>query len=646
MTQIPFRRMAAGVLALALPGVAAANFSETTILQTSSTLSFDTGAVAASGGDVVWSGNSFAPQGAAKAKSLGNVGLTAFGILPQAYFVDEARSAQATPIPSASLAPGDGVVVVSNGGAVAKVLVMANAGGFLSLRFTTFGISAPAGVPTITQVVSNSSFIPPGYPNYGIPPSSLFVVAGAGLADPGGPVLQSSAPPGIPLALNGASITVVVNGVTTHPALYYTSPTQVAGVLPAATPVGIGTLTLIHNGVSSAPAPIEVTASAVGINSYSGSQGVVTDAATGALLTYTNSGQAGQAIVIWSTGLGADPADSDTIFTTTPHVVNTPLQIYIGGALATILYQGSSGYPGVNQLNVLIPASAPTGCWVPLAAITGTVVSNIVTIPINPGGGACRDPLTGLSGNQVAPAGGTLRTGLVSLIYVNEPARNGARRVTESANGAFIRYTGLYAPPWPLSPGGCILQDLTPVPLPGLAPLDVGQMSLTGPGGLSMRLGPQAGVRGSFSTQLPAGSIPSAGGTYTFQGMGGTDVGPFSTSLTLSNPVLSWTNRVAAATVNRAQGLSATWTGGNAGSYVFVTGTSISTGLGLARGFTCMASANAGRFDVPGYILLGLPAGTGAVGLQNDVYGTVSATGLDISLAVAEVSFSEDSVYR
>ena len=32
------------------------------------------------------------------------------------------------------------------------------------------------------------------------------------------------------LTLNGASISVTVNGVTTHPAIYYTSPTQIAGV--------------------------------------------------------------------------------------------------------------------------------------------------------------------------------------------------------------------------------------------------------------------------------------------------------------------------------------------------------------------------------------------------------------------------------
>src|SRR5579862_967942 len=45
---------------------------------------------------------------------------------------------------------------------------------------------------------------------------------------PGSPVLQSSQGSGIPLSLNGCSITVVVNGVTVQPGLYYTSPTQVA----------------------------------------------------------------------------------------------------------------------------------------------------------------------------------------------------------------------------------------------------------------------------------------------------------------------------------------------------------------------------------------------------------------------------------
>ena len=644
MNQPLSRRVALAVVAFALPALAQLN--ETTVLQTNATLNLDTGAVATSGGDIQWTGTSVVPQGTARVANLGDIGGTAFGLLPQSYFQQEAATARTTPLPNNVLIPGNVFVVVTNGAHTAKVLITANSGGFLTLRFTTFGVTAPAGVPAITQILNNSSYIPPGLPNYGIAPSSLFVVLGRGLADPGGPILQSSEGSGIPLTLNGASITVVVNGVTTRPALYYTSPTQVAAVLPAATPVGTGTLTMTYKGVTSAPAPIQVVPSAVGINSYSNNLGVVTDGITGALLTFTNSGAPGQIIVLWATGLGADPEDSDTTLTLTPHAVNTPLQIYIGGVLATILYQGASVYPGVNQINVTIPQSVPTGCWVPLAAITGTVVSNVVTIPISPAGGACTDAPTGLSGNQITPSGGqTLRTGLVSLVHTDSPGRNNTRTVTDSANAAFVRYTGLYVPNQALSPGGCILQDITPVPLPGITGLDVGSITLTGPSGQAVTLGSQ-GIRGVFFANLAAGAIPASGGTFTFRGSGGADVGPFTSTLTLANPLLTWTNQSAAATIDRTQGLLVTWTGGNPGTYVFITGTSTLAGLGLARGYTCMAPVDAGRFTVPSYILLGLPPGSGGSGVQNNITGPLPASGLDVSLALAGVYFSITSTYR
>jgi uncharacterized protein (TIGR03437 family) len=252
---------------------------------------------------------------------------------------------------------------------------------------TTFAVTPPAGVPLVSQILNNSSFLPFGYPNYSIAPSSLFVVTGSGLADPGDPVLHSSEAPGLPLTLNGASLTVVVNGVTVHPALYYTSPTQLAAVLPAATPVGFGTITVTYNGQTSQPAPMDVVPTALGINNYYGNVGVATDNTTGALLTYTNTGVPGETIVLWTTGLGADPADSDTTLTLTPHAINTPLQIYIGGIQAAILYAGASPYPGVDQINLTIPAGVPSGCWVPLVAVTnGNAVGNVVTLPISAGG--------------------------------------------------------------------------------------------------------------------------------------------------------------------------------------------------------------------------------------------------------------------
>src|SRR5579871_2257158 len=329
-------------------------------------------------------------------------------------------------------------------------------------------LGALAVPPTIAQILNNSSTIPKGAPNYGIAPSSIFIVTGTGLADPGTPVLQNTSG-GLPLTLNGASITVVVNGVTVHPALYYTTPTQLAAVLPAATPVGIGTLTVTYNGASSAAAAIQVVASAVGFNHFNQIPipegvtnvnvdiGVATDNSTGALLTFTNSGTPGEIIVLWATGLGADPADSDTAFSSSPHAVNTPLQIYIGGVLATVYYQGSAGYPGVNQINVAIPVSAVVGCYVPLAAVTGNVISNVVMLPIHPGGGACVEG--SLTGDQILKdTQDVLKAGGVNLIQTNVTNAKGTT-VTNSAGAAFVKDSGLLGGATGrsglLSPGGC-----------------------------------------------------------------------------------------------------------------------------------------------------------------------------------------------
>lgn len=109
------------------------------------------------------------------------------------------------------------------------------------------------------------------------------------------------------MSLNGASIAVTVNGVTVHPALYYTSGGQLAAVLPASTPIGDGTLTVTYNGKTGAPFPIHVVAAALGINTYGGDVGVASDAITGAVLTYANSGSPNEIITLWATGLGADP---------------------------------------------------------------------------------------------------------------------------------------------------------------------------------------------------------------------------------------------------------------------------------------------------------------------------------------------------
>ncbi len=109
---------------------------------------------------------------------------------------------------------------------------------------------------------------------------------------------------------------------------------------------------------------------------------------------------------MYGSGLGADTSDSDTVFTTTPHAVNTPLQIYIGGVQASILYAGSSGYPGYDQLDVTIPDSVPLSCYVGVVGVTGSgsslTVSNFGSLSISTAGGQCDDSVFGLSGTTVS----------------------------------------------------------------------------------------------------------------------------------------------------------------------------------------------------------------------------------------------------
>ena len=172
---LPVRIVALAILACALPLAVWADLSENTILQTGSALNLDTGAVAGSGGDILWNGSTIARQGSATLRNLGNLGATNFNGLDQSYWDTVAGGASGTSIAANLLVSGDGFAAITNSGKIAKVLVVANSGGVITLQFTTFGVSAAPGVPVIAHILNNSSLTPAGMPNYGIAPSSIFV---------------------------------------------------------------------------------------------------------------------------------------------------------------------------------------------------------------------------------------------------------------------------------------------------------------------------------------------------------------------------------------------------------------------------------------------------------------------------------------
>ena len=109
----------------------------------------------------------------------------------------------------------------------------------------------------------------------------------------------------------------------------------------------------------------------------------------------------------------------------------------------------------------------------------------------------------------------------------------------------------------------------------------------------------------------------------------------------------TWTNPSVAA--NRTRGVTVTWTGGKPSSYITISGgitTVDEQTLDFeTASFICRAPVEAGQFTVPSYILLGVPVGNGSLLLQNNIYSTLPASGLDISFALGSNSYSTPAVY-
>ena len=635
------------LLVSAFSTAALADQSGATTLTANTYLNLETGAVSNIGGDILWNGTSLIPQGRAGLHNLGKYGSRVF----KSIAVRSASSVpySAAPIPAGALVAGDIFGVHTNGGHYAKAIVTAVSGTSLYVQFTTFisaGTGVAAGVAAsgppvfIYEVQNNYSFLLPGAPNYGIAPGSIFAIQGQNLSGSYTPVLQSSAAPGLPKTLNQTSLSVTINGVTTTPALYYASSNALAAVLPSTTPVGTGTITVTYNGQSS-QAPIQVVPSAVGLDTLYGSgagAGVVTDASFN-VLGFTNSATPGQVVILWGSGIGADTTNNDTTYPQNENnLTNIPMQVYIGGVSANILYRGRSQYPGLDQIDVVVPANVSPGCYVSVVAQTGSIVSNTVTIPVSPKGGACSDPALGLSGTQLQSLAnkGTAPVKSVDIVVSQYTSAGGT--VSDQAFALSVSTTSVefgsgnyYA-----SQGSCSVFQPGTGGYPLQALLDAGTVQLTGPAGAA-----NLGLRGDeYFTQLPPGSVTGSPGTYTFTAAGGMDVGAFSVVLNVQAP-FSLTNTGSLASIARSQGATITWSGGFANGDVMV------NGVGAGLNFYCHAPSSAGQLTIPASTLLAVAPAAGKLQIMNATAPqTVSATGVDLGLATGVVSFEVPTTFK
>ena len=449
-----------------------------------------------------------------------------------------------------------------------------------------------ASAQTITDVVNAGSRIPGGLPNYGIARGAIFLVHGSGI----GPDEKVYA--GFPLPTwdgVGGTYVLVTVGETTVPApMLYASATELAAIMPSATPVGNGTVTLSFNGQVAA-APVLILDAAFGAFTQNGiGRGPalafnVSDADP-VLNSLRQPARPGQNVML--NGTGAGPIGSDETQSGVTEPVSTGFRVWVGNKEAAVVSAGRAacckgldpGFPipqgaaGWDVIQFTVPEGV-AGCHVPVAVEAGGLVSNFTTIAVAPVDTACADP-GGFSAADLAAFTGPVKIGSISLVRnamkINIPGMS-LEMKTDAGSASFSQFEpaalDASANQFNVSAvGSCIvatgrnnlagLQGTgTPVTL-----LDAGDAIIVKGNGSSKQMKKDEGgnYSGLFGTgtslpfALPGAQVPFLEpGTFTADnGTGGKDVGAFSASLAVPKP-LTWTNEDELNTVDRAQGVTA-----------------------------------------------------------------------------------------
>jgi trimeric autotransporter adhesin len=170
--------------------------------------------------------------------------------------------------------------------------------------------------------------------------------------------------------------------------ILYAGANQVNAIIPCSVAGHASTQVVVNSqGNASAPVTIPLSDAAPGLFTIAGSS-------QGAFLNQDNSvnGAAnpaalGSTVILYATGLGkTSPACSDgQIYTDTLPAPVLPVTATVGNMNATVQYAGQAPgiVSGVAQINIVIPANAPTGPAVPVTIQSGTFSSQTgVTLAI------------------------------------------------------------------------------------------------------------------------------------------------------------------------------------------------------------------------------------------------------------------------
>jgi uncharacterized protein (TIGR03437 family) len=190
----------------------------------------------------------------------------------------------------------------------------------------------------------------------GIAPGGIVAIFGTGLSGP------------------GAATSVDVDGATA--AVLAASPFQVNVALPPETAPGIHVLR-VKSAYGTAQQNVDVSAVAPAIF-------LLGDAAVGAVVNQDGNLNGpsspltrGQTLIVYATGLGVVRAQGEL------SAAATPVSVVLNGQELQPNYAGlAPGFPGLYQVNILIPASTPPGLGLSLTLRQGGQVSNTVPVAL------------------------------------------------------------------------------------------------------------------------------------------------------------------------------------------------------------------------------------------------------------------------
>jgi hypothetical protein len=408
----------------------------------------------------------------------------------------------------------------------------------------------------------------------------------------------------------------------------------------------------VNNGLNIGPATIHVVQSAFGLltlNNAGTGMAAMYDANFNYIL-FNNAVHPGEYVNLWGSGIGPSPdSDQNPISAPTNLVGRFPIAVTIGGQPAPITYAGRSIYPGLDQIQIVVPPSVQPGCYVEVLVRTGNIVSNFGSIPITTSGRTCSEPLLGMPAStmQTLMSQSSFKMG---HIFLTETAATSAPTMDQldasfsATTPATFSATDLNLP----SIGSCSVysfngSDNGPAgPLPNNVKLNPGPLlNIAGPNGKTS----VPFQNGSYNATVGGGSLPpfilKGSGVYNFDNApsGGPDVGPFNASASFGNGITpTWLNQGGISTVNLANGATVTWPAASGPAYVLIGGSSAGTSVGST--FTCAAPLSAGQFTIPQEVLLSLPPSFGTGTLTMGFYSlpqTFTASGLDFALADVSV---------